>query len=68
VLSHDVPCAGCRKSVCPLGHHACLRGVAPAEVVEAVRDLAGTPRRRASARPGAAFRPSAPGARELPVA
>ncbi len=41
VLSHDVPCAGCRKSVCPLGHHACLRGVAPVEVVAAVRELAG---------------------------
>jgi lipopolysaccharide heptosyltransferase II len=41
VLSHDVPCAGCRKSICPLGHHACLRGVEPDEVVDAVRELAG---------------------------
>jgi ADP-heptose:LPS heptosyltransferase len=48
VLSHPVPCAGCRKSVCPLGHHLCLRGVPPEDVVAAVRDLAaiGAPSRR----------------------
>lgn len=48
VLSHDVPCAGCRKSICPLGHHACLRGVPPDDIVDAVRELTGraTPRRR----------------------
>jgi len=39
VLSHDVPCRNCRKSVCPLGHHDCLRLVQPAEVVEAARAL-----------------------------
>ena len=39
VLSHDVPCRGCRKSVCPLGHHDCLRLVDPDEIVDAVRDL-----------------------------
>lgn len=39
VLAHDVSCKGCRKSVCPVGHHACLRGVAPAEVVAATLDL-----------------------------
>jgi lipopolysaccharide heptosyltransferase II len=39
VLSYDVPCKGCRKSVCPLGHHLCLRGVGPDEVVAAVRGL-----------------------------
>jgi lipopolysaccharide heptosyltransferase II len=46
VLSIDVPCAGCRRSVCPLGHNLCVRGVAPGVVVEAVLDLAlevGTP-------------------------
>lgn len=42
ILSHDVPCKGCRKSVCPVGHHACLRGVAPEEAVEAVLDLLGS--------------------------
>jgi lipopolysaccharide heptosyltransferase II len=40
VLSYDVPCRGCRKSVCPLGHNACLRMVTPDEIVTAVRDLA----------------------------
>lgn len=39
VLSHDVPCRNCFKSVCPLGHHACLRGVTPDTVVGAVLDL-----------------------------
>jgi len=39
VLAHDVPCKGCRKSVCPVGHHACLRGVAPASVVAAALAL-----------------------------
>jgi lipopolysaccharide heptosyltransferase II len=39
VLSHDVPCRGCLRSACPLGHHACLRDVAPADVVDAVREL-----------------------------
>ena len=39
VLSMPVPCAGCERSVCPLGHHLCLRGVPPSRVVEAARDL-----------------------------
>ena len=39
VLFHDVPCAHCYRSVCPEGHHACLRGVAPAAVVEAAEAL-----------------------------
>src|SRR5262249_34931047 len=29
VLNHDVPCKYCYKSVCPEGHHACLRLVRP---------------------------------------
>lgn len=55
VLSHDVPCKNCFKSVCPMGHHDCLRRVTPEAVVAAVLDLyaaAGTTRRRA-ATPGA---------------
>jgi len=40
VLNHDVDCRYCFKSVCPQGHHRCLADVAPAEVVDAVRDLA----------------------------
>jgi lipopolysaccharide heptosyltransferase II len=39
VLFHDVPCKFCYKSICPLGHHACLELVSPAQVVDAVLDL-----------------------------
>lgn len=39
VLNRPVPCAPCYKSVCPEGHHDCLRGVAPADVVRAALDL-----------------------------
>ncbi|WP_431588733.1 glycosyltransferase family 9 protein [Aquabacterium sp.] len=39
VLYHDVPCRNCLRSVCPQGHHACLREVAPAAVADAVMDL-----------------------------
>ena len=41
VLSHDVPCRDCYKSVCPEGHHLCLRGVSPGEVVAAAHELLG---------------------------
>jgi lipopolysaccharide heptosyltransferase II len=44
VLSHDVPCRWCYADVCPLGHHLCLRGVRPDEVVGAVRELLREPR------------------------
>lgn len=39
VLSHDVPCRWCYRSVCPEGHHRCLRKVAPHEVVSAALEL-----------------------------
>jgi lipopolysaccharide heptosyltransferase II len=39
VLSHDVPCKYCYKSICPEGHHACLRQVRPEAVVAAAREL-----------------------------
>jgi lipopolysaccharide heptosyltransferase II len=39
VLFHDVPCKYCYKSICPEGHHNCLRLVTPGQVVEAVRSL-----------------------------
>jgi ADP-heptose:LPS heptosyltransferase len=39
VLSNDVPCRNCFKSVCPLGHQQCLAGVAPEAVARAVREL-----------------------------
>jgi lipopolysaccharide heptosyltransferase II len=41
VLNHDVPCKYCYKSICPEGHHDCLRLVTPAEVVQAVLELLG---------------------------
>jgi lipopolysaccharide heptosyltransferase II len=40
VVYADVPCRGCERSVCPMGHHRCLRDVPPAAVVEAALDLA----------------------------
>lgn len=39
VLSHDVPCKYCYKSICPEGHHGCLRGVPPERVVQATLQL-----------------------------
>jgi lipopolysaccharide heptosyltransferase II len=39
VLSHDVPCKYCYKSVCPQGHNDCLRLVTPDQVVMAVQEL-----------------------------
>jgi lipopolysaccharide heptosyltransferase II len=48
VLSHEVPCAPCHRSVCPERHHLCLRGVSPVDVVEATLALL---RRPPSCRP-----------------
>ena len=39
VLFHDVPCRFCYKSTCPEGHQACLAGIEPQRVVDAVRAL-----------------------------
>jgi lipopolysaccharide heptosyltransferase II len=39
ILFEDVPCRFCYKSVCPEGHHRCLRGVPPDAVVSAAIDL-----------------------------
>jgi lipopolysaccharide heptosyltransferase II len=39
VLFNDVPCRFCYRSVCPQGHHACLRGVDPAAVAQAATAL-----------------------------
>jgi lipopolysaccharide heptosyltransferase II len=39
VLSHDVPCRWCFRSICPEGHHDCLRQVEPRQVVAAVLEL-----------------------------
>jgi lipopolysaccharide heptosyltransferase II len=39
VLSHDVPCKYCYKSVCPAGHHDCLRQITPEKVAAAAAEL-----------------------------
>lgn len=39
VLFHDVPCRLCYKSICPEGHHNCLRLVEPETVVQAALEL-----------------------------
>lgn len=39
VLFQDVPCKYCYKSICPAGHHDCLRRVAPARVAAAAMEL-----------------------------
>lgn len=39
ILFHDVPCKYCYKSVCPEGHHDCLRRVTPQSVVQAASEL-----------------------------
>ncbi len=39
VLFHDVPCKYCYKSICPEGHHNCLRLVSPDSVFAAVSEL-----------------------------
>jgi lipopolysaccharide heptosyltransferase II len=39
VLSKDVPCRNCFRSVCPLGHNDCIRGIAPYDVTQAALDL-----------------------------
>lgn len=39
VLYRDVPCRWCYSSVCPEGHHRCLRGIEPAAIARAVMGL-----------------------------
>ena len=39
VLFHDVPCKFCYSSVCPEGHHRCLRLVSPQRVVQSTLEL-----------------------------
>lgn len=39
LLYHEVPCRGCLKSICPQGHHDCLRRVPPERVAAAAEEL-----------------------------
>lgn len=41
VLSHDVPCRNCFRSVCPEGHNDCLRQIGPELVAQAAQELMG---------------------------
>jgi lipopolysaccharide heptosyltransferase II len=53
VLSFDVPCKYCYRSVCPEEHHQCLRGITPPQVVAAALELlAEAPHSRAVSRTG----------------
>ena len=47
VLINDVPCRWCFRSVCPEGHHLCLRGIAPERIVEAALQLLEAPQEAA---------------------
>ncbi|HEU6450647.1 MAG TPA: lipopolysaccharide heptosyltransferase II [Gemmatimonadaceae bacterium] len=49
VLSHDVPCRYCYRSVCPQGHHDCLRLVTPESVARAAGELLSARPERAGA-------------------
>ncbi|MBD0281214.1 MAG: glycosyltransferase family 9 protein [Thermoleophilaceae bacterium] len=51
VLFNDVPCRWCYKSVCPEGHHLCLRGVEPDAVVDAALELLHDPEGGTAASP-----------------
>ncbi len=57
VLYQDVPCKYCYRSVCPEGHHACLRGLPPERVVEAAAELLEAGAAALEARPGEAGGP-----------
>jgi ADP-heptose:LPS heptosyltransferase len=42
---HTVTCAGCRARTCPFPGHPCLLGITVADVLAALDELAGAPRR-----------------------
>jgi lipopolysaccharide heptosyltransferase II len=72
ILNVDVPCKGCRRSVCPLGHQACLSLVEPGRIVAAARELMAETQPVAGSRRSAARRATPPprtgGARRTPSA
>lgn len=49
VLNHDVPCKYCYSSVCPMGHHDCLRLVPPESIVVSALELVQERSRRSAA-------------------
>ncbi len=40
VLSEAIACRPCLERICPLGHHRCLKDLAPGRVVEALAEVA----------------------------
>ncbi|WP_442968628.1 glycosyltransferase family 9 protein [Ralstonia sp. 1B3] len=68
VLSHQVPCRYCYRSVCPLGHQACLTGVTEEEVVAAAHPLWQSSRVAQALWPGAAMAASSASNAPTPVA
>jgi lipopolysaccharide heptosyltransferase II len=54
VLYHDVPCRFCYRSVCPQGHHDCLRLLEPQRVAQAARELLAPGTEKSAVAPGAA--------------
>jgi len=67
VLSHDVPCRWCYRSVCPQGHNDCLRKVPPAAVVRAVLELLDPVSREAEAAEPSAVAARMSGVCEVPA-
>lgn len=66
VLFHDVPCKCCYKSICPEGHHDCLRRVPPGAVADAAAELIGIPPGRARRRrAGDTLNPALPSVMDL---
>lgn len=51
IVHHRLECWPCHKSVCPLGHHKCMRDLTPEPVLEAARRLL---RRYPPGKPGGA--------------
>jgi lipopolysaccharide heptosyltransferase II len=49
LLSHDVECRWCLKSVCPHGHRRCVADIAPGAIVAAVEALLGPAEHRVHA-------------------
>ncbi len=39
ILRRELPCMPCHKKTCPLGHHACMREITPAQVAEEAETL-----------------------------